>query len=278
MSELHISGGDNHPASGGDRLGVAATPPVLTVHLLGNMCVSVNDAPIDRWSSRRGRSLFAYLLTHRDVWQQREVLMDVFWPESRPEAARNSLNVAMHGLRQILRTATNVPVIVLVGTAYRIHPDLCVWVDVEEFDRRVEHGRRHEAAGDIDDAMRNYESAAALYRGSFLADDLYEDWSVRLREHLRLANLDTLDRLSSLYYRLGRYAAASTLCRQVIDDDPCREDAHCRLMRCYSQQGQPHLALLQYRVCVSVLKEELGIRPSAATVEVRDWIMHHGRV
>ena len=259
-------------------MGVPATPPVLTVHLLGNMRVSVNDAPIDSWSSRRGRSLFAYLLTHRDAWQQREVLMEVFWPESRPEAARNSLNVAMHGLRQILRTATNVPVIVFVGTAYRIHPDVCVWVDVEEFDRRVEDGRRHEAAGDIDDAMRNYESAAALCRGTFLADYPYEDWAVRLRERLRLARLDTLDRLSSLYYGLGRYAAASTLCRQIIDDDPCREDAHRQLMRCYSRQGQPHLALLQYRACVSVLEEELGIQPSAATVEVRDRMMHHDPV
>jgi len=242
--------------------------------LLGNLTVSVNDAPIDPWSSRRGRSLFAYLLTHRDAWQQREVLMEVFWPESRPEAARNSLNVAMHGLRQILRTATNVPVIVLVGTAYRIHPDVCVWVDVEEFDRRVEHGRRHEVAGDIDDAMRSYESATTLYRGSFFADDPYEDWAVCLRERLRLAHLDTLDRLSSLYYGLGRYAAASTLCRQVIDDDPCREDAHRQLMRCYSRLGHPHLALLQYQACASVLDEELGIQPSAATVEVRDRILH----
>jgi DNA-binding SARP family transcriptional activator len=243
--------------------------------LLGNLCLSVNDVPIDPWSSRRGRSLFAYLVTHRDAWQQREVLMEVFWPESRPEAARNSLNVAMHGLRQILRTATNVPVIVLVGTAYRIHPDVHVWVDVEEFDRRVEHGRRQEAAGDINDAMRHYESASALYRGSFFADDPYEDWAIRLRERLRLAHVDTLDRLGSLYYGLGRYAAASTLCRQVIDDDPCREDAHRQLMRCYSRQGQPHMALLQYRACVNALEEELGIHPSAATVDVRDRIMHH---
>jgi DNA-binding SARP family transcriptional activator len=266
---------EDRPAGAGDGTGVKATPSVLAVHLLGNLSVSVNDAPVGPWSSPRGRSLLAYLLTHRDAWQHREVLMEVFWPGSRPKAARNSLNVAMHGLRQTLRTASDVPLIVLVGSAYRIHPDVRVWVDVEEFDRRVELGQRHEAAGDVDDAMRSYESAAALCRGSFLADDPYEDWAFRLRERLQLAHLDTLDRLSRLYYGLGLYASASALCRQIISDDPCREGAHRRLMRCYTKQDQPHLALLQYRACAQVLDKELGLQPSAATVEVRDKIMHH---
>src|SRR5215468_5729462 len=74
----------------------------VSVHLLGPMSVVIDDVPIDEWSSARIRSLFGYLMTHRKPWPAREVLMEVFWPESSPKAARNSLNVAIHGLRRVL--------------------------------------------------------------------------------------------------------------------------------------------------------------------------------
>ena len=247
----------------------------LSVHLLGPLCVAVDDVPVGEWPSARCRSLFGYLVTHREPWPPREVLMDVFWPESSPEASRNSLNVALHGLRRTLRTVTNLPVIQHTGGAYGIHPDLQLWLDVEEFEDRVENGRRREEAGDADRATREYESADGLYRGDFLADGLYEEWAALTRDHLRLAHLDALSRLSNLHFSAGRYAACAALCQRIIECDPCREDAHRRLMRCYSRQGQPHLALMQYRACVQALAVELGVDPDPATARLHDQIRKH---
>jgi DNA-binding SARP family transcriptional activator len=250
-------------------------PAGLAVHLLGPLCVAVDDVPVGDWPSARCRSLFGYLLTHREPWPLREVLMEVFWPDSSPEASRNSLNVAIHGLRRTLRTVTALPVIQHSGGAYGIHPDLQLWLDVEEFESRVEHGRRREEAGDAARATREYESADGLYRGDFLADDLYEEWAALTRDRLRLAHLDALSRLSNLNFSAGRYAACATLCQRIIECDPCREDAHRRLMRCYSRQGQPHLALMQYRGCVQALAAELGVDADPATASLHDQIRRH---
>jgi hypothetical protein len=49
-------------------------------------------------------------------------------------------------------------------------------------------------------------------------------------------------------------------------------------MRCYSRQGQPHLALIQYRACVGALGSELGVEPDLATVKLHDQIRHHESV
>jgi DNA-binding SARP family transcriptional activator len=201
--------------------------------------------------------------------------MEVFWPDSSPEASRNSLNVAIHGLRRTLRTVTAMPVILHSGGAYGIHPDLQLWLDVEEFESRVENGRRREEAGDADRATREYESADGLYRGDFLGDDRYEEWAALIRDHLRLAHLDALSRLSNLHFSAGRYAACGTLCQRIIECDPCREDAHRRLMRCYSRQGQPHLALMQYRACVQELMAELSVDADPATASLHDQIRRH---
>jgi DNA-binding SARP family transcriptional activator len=252
--------------------------PELAVHLLGSLHAAVDDVAVEDWPSARCRSLFGYLLTHREPWPQREVLMEAFWPGSAPEASRNSLNVAIHALRRTLRAMTDVPVIVYVGGAYRISRELRLWLDVDEFDRWVESGRRREDAGEIDQATRDYEFAGGLYRGDFLADDLYEDWAALTRERLRLAHLDALGRLSNLYFNAGHYTACASLCQRIIERDPCREDAHRRLMRCYSRQGQAHLALMQYRICARALAEELGVETDPATAELHEHIRRHERV
>jgi DNA-binding SARP family transcriptional activator/tetratricopeptide (TPR) repeat protein len=249
--------------------------PLLTVHLLGQFWVSLNDVAVADWPSRRAQELFKYLITHRHHWLGREQVMEVFWPGSPPEAARNSLNVAIHGLRRALRASADVPVVVLEAGAYRLDSGLGLWIDVDEFEQHVEAGHRLEVAGELTAAVTEYELATALYQGDFLADDPYEEWPVLTRERLRVVYLDALDRLSHLYFTQRQYGSCATLCQVIVQRDPCREDAHRRLMRCFSRQGQIHLALRQYQVCVDALQAELAIDPDPSTVALRDQIRSH---
>ncbi|GIH77528.1 AfsR/SARP family transcriptional regulator [Planobispora longispora] len=267
--------GDPEPGAGPGRAAglIGARPDlVLAVHLLGPLTVTVADRPVESWPNGRCRSLLAYLLTHRRPWPQREKLMEVFWPGSPPEAARNSLQVAVHNLRRALRSVSETPLIVLAGGSYRLRDDVSIWLDTEELIRLVSQARQLETRGEPYAATVLYEDVAALYRGDFLADFPYDDWPALAREHLRLAYLDALDRLSALYFASARYAACVAVCQQIIELDPCREDAHRRLMRCHCRQGRPHLALLQFRVCARLLETEFDIAPSRVTVELRDRI------
>jgi len=255
----------------------AAQPagPLLTVHLFGQLDVRLDDVPVEDWPSGRGRALFKYLLTHRHPWPRREVLMDVFWPNAAPAAARNSLNVAVHGLRRALRASTSGPVVILEGGAYRLDPRIRLWLDVDEFERHAGDGRRLETAGELPGAVAAYERALALYQGDFLADDPYEDWPALAREQLLLTYQDVLDRLGGLYFGQHQYGACIALCRLLVARDPCREDAHRRLMRCYSRQGQPHLALRQYQACADALRRELLVDPEPATAELARQLRGH---
>ena len=255
-----------------------AATPRLAVHLLGQFLATLDDVVVTKWPSRRGRELFKYLVTHRQPWLGREQMMEVFWPGSPPEAARNSLNVAIHGLRRALRAAADVQVVVLEAGAYRLDAGLDLWVDVDEFERHVECGHRLEAAGELDAALAEYELATALYQGDFLADDPYEEWPALTRERLRVVYLDTLDRLSHLYFTQHQYGSCVTLCKTIVQFDPCREDAHRRLMRCFSRQGQAHLALRQYQMCADALQAELTVDPDPSTVTLRDQIRSHQTV
>jgi DNA-binding SARP family transcriptional activator len=271
---LGPSGAGAGPAPATGRPG---RPPglQLTVHLLGPLKVRLDDLAVADWPSGRGRALFKYLVTHRDPWPRREALMDVFWPDAPPAAARNSLNVAVHGLRRALRAGADGPVVVLEDGAYRLDERVRLWLDVDEFELAAAAGRRLEAAGDVDGAVAVYERAVALYQGDFLADDPYEEWAGLTREQLLLTYLDVLDRLSACYFGQHQYGACVAMCRLLVARDPCREDAHRRLMRCYSRQGQPYLALRQYQACADALSRELLVDPEPATTELARQLRGH---
>jgi DNA-binding SARP family transcriptional activator len=244
----------------------------LTVHMLGDFHVCLNDQPVSSWPAGRGRAVLKYLLAYRERPVGRDVLTEAIWPEADPDAARNRLNNAVSGLRQALRAVEEVPVVIYHDGAYSIHPELTVWLDAEEFERHVQAGRKLEAAGQLIAAIAEYEIAVDLYLGDFAAEDPYDDWPVLKRERLRMDHLDALDRLSHLYFGQGLYAACAALCQRILSYDNCREDAHRRLMRCHARQGQYPPALRQYQACVEALRSELDVAPAATTRELAERI------
>jgi DNA-binding SARP family transcriptional activator len=249
----------------------------VTVHMLGTFSMMIGDSMV-KLPVSRGLSVLKYLLLHHKQNISREVLMDVFWPDADTETARNNLNVAMHSLRKALRNMIFLPVVVFEDGAYGLEPNLQVWLDVEEFEKCVKAGQRLEARNQLAAAVEEYEAAISLYQGDFLEQNPYEEWTVSDRERLRVAYLDTLDRLSQIYFNQERYAACITVCQLILAHDRCGEDAHCFLMRCYSRQGQYHLALRQYQICVEALHGELDVEPAPETTQLYERIRRRENV
>jgi DNA-binding SARP family transcriptional activator len=119
----------------------------------------------------------------------RDMLMETLWPECDPRAAGNNLKAAMHGLRRTLShlfyERKNFPYILFLQGSYLTNPEIELWVDVEEFEQHWVLGRRLEKEGELSKAMREFELAEALYRGDYLEDEPYEDWTLRRREALK---------------------------------------------------------------------------------------------
>ena len=78
---------------------------------------------------------------------------------------------------------------------YRLSPAVGVATDIEDFDEGYERGRRLERMDRAEEAARAYEEAVALYRGDYLLEDLYEDWTMVERERLSNTHVEMLDRV-----------------------------------------------------------------------------------
>lgn len=199
--------------------------------------------------------------------------MDTLWRNADPVSARNSLFVAVYGLRQAFKAVLpEFNPILFEDNRYHLNPAISVWLDVEEFLTLYHQGQELEIGGKLEETIGVYESAANLYQGDFLADDLYEEWPLLTRERLRMTYLDTLDRLSRIYFNQGQYLSCVNLCHLILTRDSCREDAHRRLMRCYSRQGQHQLAMSQFQSCVAALRTELDVDPEQMTMQLAERI------
>ncbi len=70
----------------------------LRISMFGGLALESDAGNLPQIPSRAGRSLFAYLVTHRDTAPTRDLLAGLFWPEMAETQARRRLS---HALWQI---------------------------------------------------------------------------------------------------------------------------------------------------------------------------------
>lgn len=198
-----------------------------------------------------------------------DYLMGWLWPESDPKRARWSLNSAVYALRKLLGSCLpSLPAsetILFQGEGYRLSPRVLLSADTDEFDSRYEEELRLEKAGRVSEAIAEYEQAAELYRGDYLIEDLYEEWTMIERERLVEAYADLSRRLAARYMEGGRPREGVRACYRVLEKDRSDEDAHRLLMECYVHLGQRARALRQYRLCERALRDYYDMAPSPET-------------
>jgi DNA-binding SARP family transcriptional activator len=172
----------------------------LEVRCLGTFGVHDGARRLGPWSSHRAKALLKHLVLHRHRPVPKDVLMEAFWPEACPAAARNSLHGAVHALRRFLREMHgDVEHVVYEDGCYALAPELDVWDDVSEFEALVRRARRCRMAGDREAALLLLEAADELYLGPLFDDDPYDEWMQARRRELEGLHLEVLHLLAELH-------------------------------------------------------------------------------
>jgi DNA-binding SARP family transcriptional activator len=257
------------PLRAGEPPAARGAAPALAAHVLGPFRALLDGQVIEDWPNCRGKAIFKYLLLNRKHPVAREALMERFWPEAEPEAARNNLNVAMHRLRRALGR-DRFPFVLFSDGHYLLNPKLVVSIDADEFLDHSARGAELERTRDVNGAIREYTACVALYRSELLAEDryAYDEWLLPLRQQFRDRYLHVLDRLGEIHFDRQDVPACMSACAKTLAVDACNEGAHRMLMRCYARLGQPQLAQGQYQTCIQLLNRAMGIPASAETTEL----------
>ena len=243
------------------------------VYYLGSFRVFQNEQLVSSWNGLKSQSIFKYLASLKGKPIAKDVLMEMFWPDTDLDSSRRNLHQAIYSLRQTLRKEhPNYAHVQFENNFYFLNPKMDIWCDFQEFEQKVNAGRLLESQGRHDEASIEYGIGERIYQGDFLEEDLYEEWPREKREYLRMIYFETAERLIDYHLSRLEYTAASVLCRKVLNRDNYQEQVHRLLIQCYLAQGQRHLALRQYQTCVEMLRKELDIEPAATTIALYEKI------
>ncbi|MEG4858936.1 BTAD domain-containing putative transcriptional regulator [Microcoleus sp. K1-B6] len=242
----------------------------LDIKLLGGFCLSCADKPVVGVTTERPQALLAYLVLHRDIPQTRQRLAFQFWADSTEAQARTNLRRELHHLRHGLPDADRY--LLADAKTLQWNPHASFVLDVAEFERAFAAAEAAERAADVNGARTAWEQAIALYGGDLLPS-CEDEWIFPEREHLRQKLLHALESLTRLSEAQGDYRAAIRSAQRLLEIDPLHETSYAALMRSHHLNGDRANALQVYHRCMTLLREELGVDPSAITRKLYEQLL-----
>ncbi|MFZ5642950.1 MAG: BTAD domain-containing putative transcriptional regulator [Bacillota bacterium] len=247
--------------------------PVMNVNCLGGFRVFVNGVEIlqSQWKTQKAENLFKFLIVDRRQ-HHKEKIIEELWPESNLRLGDASLRMALTHMRKALGLNDYVEesVILKRGMIY-LNPDMQIFTDYQLFavtaqSVLVENAVDNPVKADL------LEQAAELYRGDFLPDNLYDDWTRDMRTQMHHLCLQVLLKLVEFYRRQKKQAHAIEACLRYLALEPADEHMSRTAMELLWQSGKKQQALSLYKELASVLAREYGANPDAETISLYEKI------
>ena len=233
---------------GAERVSVASpTSEAVTLGLLQGFRLERDDEnPVLPLGIQR---LVAFLAVHNRPLLRLYVAGNL-WIDSSEEHANANLRTALWRLHRLDFRLVD---------ATRSHLSLApaVLVDLHDLTCRARQILRHETAP-------TRENVDAILNGGDLLPDWYDDWVVVEREQFRQLRLLALETLCSDLSAAGSYATAVEAGLACIAAEPLRESAHRALIGAHLAEGNRVEAIRQFRLYEALVRDELGVEPSAA--------------
>jgi DNA-binding SARP family transcriptional activator len=246
-------------------------PAPVRIEALGSFRVLREGVPMaaEEWQSRKARELLKRLVARRGRTVARENLMEGMWPEGDPAKLGNRLSVALSTIRTGLDPERRFDADHFVrATDGMVALNLDhVAVDVEAFLEDADSAlalRRHGEP----EATDLLEAVEVAYTGEFLEEDLYEDWTVPLREEARAAYLEIARALAEDALAAGNPDPAIRYLLRILEKDPFDEAAHLALVSALAiarRHGEARRAYRAYTARMAEIGVEAAPFPDPGT-------------
>jgi LuxR family maltose regulon positive regulatory protein len=209
----------------------------LNLYTLGEFRIVVNGKELSADTLLRHKKVmdvFKLLVVHRRSGLSKEVLYDLFWGGYLEKSSRSNLNTILYRLRKILGEKNRY--ILTDSESVRLNNSFCT-VDADDFCKLVRLGDKEKHKGNLNAAINAYLKAKSIYRGDFLAKDLYFDDIRDAREVLRAEYLQLLLKLVKTQLETGRYHQALEINKELLAQDRLCEPCYRLLMICCALVG-----------------------------------------
>ncbi len=240
-------------------------PDPLDFRTLGTFKVARPYLQITGWKRKKARDLLKFLLIHHGQPVPVSQLIETFWPDMDYKSAKANLWSSMSALRATLEPElppkARSSYLLVEDENYLLRLPEQSTIDYKKFESLFRRGLELKKT-DQERCVALLEKARTIYKGPFLPEDLYKDWTTSLRERLSLLFQELLRTLAQIYLDRRQLAECVVLANELIEQDPWDEQAYLLSMQAFVLKGQDLRALQVYEKCKKVLNDELGLTPS----------------
>jgi len=237
----------------------------IRIQTLGQFIVWRNEEKIDskEWSRDKTVQLLQYLISNRQRNAlHKEKIMDNLWDDWNDR----DFKVAMHGINKTLepdRASRTEPLYIeRQGVSYHLNLEK-VWIDVEALEKYIIIGNAFYGT-DNHVSKTAYKLAIDLYKGMYLPNRIYEDWSSEEREKTQMLTLGAYITLAEIILEENP-TESIRLAQHALSIDATWEDAYRIQMQAYLAKGNRPQAIKTYIKCETILEKEYGIEPLPET-------------
>jgi DNA-binding SARP family transcriptional activator len=244
---------------------------LLHLHVLGPLQVGTPSGPCPMAKGRQTQ-LVEWLVAHRHGTTTLRATVAALWgPGQGTGAAALALLAAAR--RSVELAGGALPVVSGPEGRLRLDPARCS-VDADRFTTAVGDGHRLAAAGALVRADRRLRAAMAEWRGTPYGG--LDPLPIRIPEadQLLQARLTGTTLLHALRLAHGGDSTLVADLRALVDDDPWQEPAWHLLIAALAAEDRRAEALRCLQDCRTAL-DELGLRPSSATLGIEHDILDH---
>lgn len=249
---------------------------MLELKLFGTGQAGYCGRPLAGFPNQQPCLLLCYLLLNRQYPHHRERLAAVFWSEHSTHGSRKYLRNALWRLRQTFQSVGAAPddYLSVSDDSISFLTSSHYWLDTEIFETTIAKCQDLPGQDLTPGSAADLEAAVELYAGDLL-EGIYEDWCLYDRERLSLMHLNALTKLMAFHGVNGTYERGLACGERILARDNTREKIHRRMMRLYWLSGDRNAALVQYKRCVQILREELDISPMDQTRQLYQDMLHN---
>jgi two-component SAPR family response regulator len=237
----------------------------IRIETLGSFCAWRNHKKIasKEWARDKTIQLLQYLVSNRQRNAlHKEKIMDGLWEDWNDR----DFKVALHGINKVLEpkrlSRTEPTYIIKQGVSYQIDLDK-VWIDAEAIEKYIVIGNQNFTI-DNEISKEAYKAALKLYKGTYLPNRIYEDWTSEEREKIQLLVLGAYITLAEILIEENPLESIR-LAQNALAIDATWEDAYRIQMLAYIEKGNRPQAIKTYLKCEKILEKEYGISPLPET-------------
>lgn len=238
----------------------ALPPDPLHVTTLGDFQVWKGRQMVDEWALRQRRAgeLFALLMQSPGRSLLFEQVSECLWPGRDPAQTRTLFHHACASLRKALEPGLPEKIAsrYLVVEEGRVSLRLPAGseIDFEVFEALIQRGE--------------WDKALSLYKGEYLANYLYSDWTQAPRQRIELLAQSAMFAQAQGLINQGDFQVALEICTRLLSMEPWHEGATWLGMQACQALNDRVGAIRLYKNLEKALQSELDISPS---VELQDF-------